>query len=409
MKQKNALLSPPKDFLSPAGTVAVFVYLLFVILPVNAAYAQTFRGFISRVQNASDSLSRNRSIDDYLGHHLVPIVEDSVVHFIYRGKGNVVAVPGEINGWDPPKAVMTRVRGTDLFYHTDTVPVDGRVEYKLWIDSVWRLDSLNPRRAMGGFGDNSDVWMPEYNPSLWTPDSNGVVVGRLDTLWIESEYLHLKHPVIVYVPTIPRRETDDALPLLLVMDGVDYLTFAKMHLMIDNLLSTNRIQPVVAAFVEPRTGLHVDSTNRRMTEYAANDSYLDFLQMEVVPHLEQSYMVSRDPDKRLIMGASMGGLISTYAVLKRPAFVGNCAAQSPAYRQADSAVIRLVRNIYHTSARVYIQTGTIHDTGTEARYVYESIREKGARITYEEFHEGHNWTNWRTHMSDILEFFFPTK
>ena len=143
-----------------------------------------------------------------------------------------------------------------------------------------------------------------------------------------------------------------------------------------------------------------------MKAYSASEAYLDFLEREVTPFIEQRYHDSTRPADRLLLGASMGGLISTYAVITRPGFAGNCAAQSPAYLQADSAVIKLLGHLGHVTANLYIQTGTIHDTEVEANLVQNLLKEKGATIRYEEFHEGHNWTNWRAHLARILEHFF---
>ncbi|HEV8537866.1 MAG TPA: hypothetical protein VGR15_02985, partial [Bacteroidota bacterium] len=203
--------------------------------------AQTFNGFKSKVEGASDSLVASKVITDYIAVHSIPIVEDSLVHFVYRGKGIAVAFPGEMNGWNPSFGIATRVRGTDLFYRTDTVPVDARVEYKLWVDSAWMLDPANPRRAMGGYGENSDVRMPEYEPSSWIDPDTDRPEGKLDTLWVESKFLHLRHAVIVYTPAAQPGGSEQNFPLVLVTDGIDYLAFGKMHITIDRLLDSNRI------------------------------------------------------------------------------------------------------------------------------------------------------------------------
>ena len=70
-------------------------------------------------------------------------------------------------------------------------------------------------------------------------------------------------------------------------------------------------------------------------------------------------------------------------------------------------MIKLLDRIKQTGGAFYIQTGTIHDTQVEARLVSRLLREKGGKVTFEEFHEGHNWTNWRSKLDRILTHFFP--
>jgi enterochelin esterase-like enzyme len=378
----------------------------YLVIAFGNIQAQTFSEFILSVDRASDSLTTSQLITDYLSHHSIPVVEDSLIHFVYRGDSRLVAVPGEMNWWNPSQGTMKRVRTTNLFFRTDTIPIDGRVEYKLWVDSSWILDPLNSRTAMGGFGANSEVWMPNCKRSIDDEYHSTIAHGNIDTSWIDSKYLQRRYPAFVYTP--PGIMNDSRLPVAYITDGGDYLVFGKMNIILDNLIAAHRAAPIIAVFIDPRTILTDPASNMRMSDYAASDAYLDFLEKEVIPYVEQRYPVLHDPDKRLIMGASMGGLIGTYAVLKRPDVIGNCIAQSPAYRQADSAVIKLVERIERPSGRFYLETGTINDTQNEASYVRDELKKKNVRIMYEETHEGHNWTNWRRHLPKMLEYFFPT-
>ncbi len=370
------------------------------------AEAQQFPGFTRLLALEPDSAKKALIIDRYLKQHPAPIVEGVIVNFVYRGSARAAAVPGDLNGWNPRDAPMKRIVGTDLFVRRETLPDDARVEYKISADSAWILDPLNPRKAAGGFGENSELLMPGYTP--FASDTTSRNPGRtVDTLWLRSEALQRTYPVYILTPLTGTRGKQ--LPALYVTDGGEYLTLARMDAAINRLIASQAIRPVLGVFVDPRTDPADRSSNKRMTDYAANDSYLYFLEKELTPLLERRYGISPDPHDRLILGASMGGLIATYAVLRRPGFIANCAAQSPAYWQADTAVIKFLRRTGHCVGDFYIQTGTIHDTRMEAQLVERLLRERGARTTYEEYHEGHNWGNWRTKVEPILRHFFPPR
>lgn len=377
--------------------------ILFLLAFQANLHSQSYSELLKQIAASPDSLERARVIDRYLSSHPAPLVEDSLVRFYFRGPARLVAVPGDFNGWNPSASPMMRIGGTDLFVREDTIPVDGRVEYKLWVDSVWMLDPGNPRKAQGGFGENSELLMPGYGspPILWTSERR-----PLDTLSLGSSYLHRTYPIYVYTP--PGASPEKGLPTIYVTDGGEYLSLAGMDRILDRLILSKRIRPVVAVFIDPRTDPRDPSSNKRMTDYAASDPFLDFLEKEVSPVIRDKYRVSTDPANRLILGASMGGLISTYAVLRRGSFITKSASQSPAYLQADSAVIRLLKETDRARGDFYIQTGTIHDTRAEALLVNRLLSSKGARVVYEEYHEGHNWTNWRNKLDRILIHFFPS-
>jgi enterochelin esterase-like enzyme len=377
--------------------------LLFGLLSI--ANSQPFARFTRSLELQPDSARKVLLIDRYLSQHPCPIVEHSNVYFVYRGKGLAAASPGDLNGWNPAAAPMTRISGTDLFMRFDTLPYDARVEYKIWVDSAWILDPLNPRKALGGFGENSELRMPGY--VLPASDTTRLPGRSADTIWLKSDALHRTVPVYVLSPT---GVTGGAkLPVVYVTDGGEYMTLGRLDAALDRLVTAHAIRPVLGVFIDPRTDPHDRSSNMRMTDYAASDAFLDFLEKELSPLLERRYGISGNPRDRLILGASMGGLIATYAVLKKPGFIANCASQSPAYWQADSAVVRLLRPMQRCVGDFYIQTGTIHDTQTEALLVSTLLRERGAAVTYEEYHEGHNWGNWKTKLDSILTHFFAAR
>jgi len=366
--------------------------------------AQSFDEFLSKVAHAEDSAAAARLVNEYMGGRNAPVVEKDQVHFLYRGRAEHVAVPSELNRWNPSAGMMNKIDGTDLFFRSESLPPNGRVEYKIWVDSAWMLDPLNQRTSPGGFGANSDVWMPGYRPSPLITEAPGVPHGAIDTLWIESAALRRKHPVFIYTP--PGITSGTKYPSIVVTDGADYLGFGRMNLVLDNLIAAGKIRPIIGIFVDPRTDLNDNSTNHRMNDYAASDEFLEFLEKEVVPKVASRYPVSPSAKERVILGASMGGLIATYAGLKRPEFFPNCAAQSPAYIQADSAVMKTVEALPRVSLRVFMQTGLLNDTQPEAKHVATLLRKKGATVRYEEFPEGHNWKNWGSHLPKILEHFF---
>ncbi len=190
--------------------------------------------------------------------------------------------------------------------------------------------------------------------------------------------------------------------MIFVTDGGEYLSLGLMHNVLDNLIAGRRIRPVVAVFIDPRTDIGNSGTSKRMTDYAMSDTFVTFLIHDVRSRLIKEYRLTSDPGETAIMGASLGGLIATYAAYSRPEVFGLCAAQSPSYWFNGGAVIRLIRDGERRPVRFYIDTGTMRDSQTEAQAMRDVLLEKGYALRYAEYPEGHNWANWRARIADIL-------
>ncbi len=380
------------------------VLVLFCFQEQLFSQSFTFERFLGKLIEEPHAWSKSKMIDEYLAQHSLPLMEGNTVYFLYRGKGKVVQMAGDFNSWEPTKTTMVRIPQTDVFLHIEDIPRGGRMEYKFIVDDKWILDPFNNKKAPGGFGENSEVWSKEYQPPKEIEFLSRIQRGTVDTLYVESKVLNRRIPVFVYTPFGVMKES--RLPTLYVTDGGEYISLGKMTCVLDNLLSQQRIKPALVVFIDPRTDLNDQRTNHRRDDYIANDSFLDFIEHELAQKIERSYPATHSAKDRFIMGASLGGLISTYMVMLRSNFVKNCAAQSPAYNQANKAVMKLFSQVIRLDVNIYIDTGTINDTQEEASAVAEMLQEKGAKVSYTEYPEGHNWSNWRARIDDILEYFF---
>lgn len=379
------------------------VILFLFIITSTSLGQQKFTELINLLNSDTDSVHKGKMISSYLSSNKIPVVEENIIYFVYRGNAKIVAAPGELNGWNVEKSLMQKIDGTDLFFRVDTLDAAGRAEYKIWVDSVWMLDPLNQRKALGGFGYNSDVWMPWYSPPTEIEFDDGIPHGKIDTIWFESKILKRTHPILIYQPFTKLMKN---LPTVYVNDGGEYLSVAKMNNVLDNLIANNITKPVIGVFIDPRTDPANPESNMRMVDYSASEDYLKFLTDELVPFVEKNYSVSTEASDRLIMGASMGGLISTYVSYKRPDIFKNSAAQSPAYAQANFSVIEMIAEGEYKNINVYIDTGTLNDTKIVSRIAKALLIERKIKLNYTEYPEGHNWTNWRARLDDILKYFF---
>jgi len=371
-------------------------------------FGEQFVDFVARVVGERDTAARKNAVEAFVNKVRASgrlIIEDSTVYFMYYSIAKRVSVPSDLNGWSPAADTMKRIPGTDLFYLAKSVDKAARFEYKLVVDSTWILDPLNQQEAFGGYGPNSEIWMPRYSPPKDIQYRSEIAHGTIDTLRFKSALLGRTHPVFIYLPP-GYKNSRKTYPCIYVTDGGEYISLALMLNVLDNLMADKRIQPVVGIFVDPRTDPRNAQTSMRMLDYSMSDTFVNALLTELRPRLMKKYKLTTKPEHTAVMGASLGGLIATYAAYKHPEVFGLCAAQSPAYWWRDDAIIKLIQSGPQKQIKFYIDAGTIRDARDKAYKMKSILESKGNQILYREYPEGHNWANWRARLATILTYFW---
>ncbi len=110
----------------------------------------------------------------------------------------------------------------------------------------------------------------------------------------------------VYVPAqyVPGTEA----PFMVVQDGISFYQ-STMVPALDNLIAAGALPVMVVIFVEPGPN-GGETQGQRSYEYdSVSESYLNFVESELLPKVEQDYGVTltADPEGRATMGGSSGG------------------------------------------------------------------------------------------------------
>ncbi len=350
------------------------------------------------VLNSSPIPEKYKLIDDFISSvHSFPIIEDdTLVHFIIRKKASSVFLAGDFNNWKPDFECKN-VPYTDLWYYTTRFEPDARLDYKFVINrDTWILDPLNPQTIPGGFGDNSELLMPDYKIIPEIKYYDDFAHGTLKDTSLYCEYLKQDREVVLYLPY--NYSEFEKLPFILFQDGGDYLNFAMTKNILDYLIYHEMIEPVVGVFISPV---------KRTEEYAGDlkREYGNFIAHTVFPFLYNHYTISSDPEDHAVIGASNGGNISLWLGFHYPELFRKIGAQSS---YVEESLQREFKNDEKLSLTIYIDMGKYDIPKLEeliAQFIH-LLSEKGYSFTFKEFPEGHSWGNWRGHLSDILIKFF---
>ena len=122
-----------------------------------------------------------------------------------------------------------------------------------------------------------------------------------------------------------------------------------MPTLLDNLIHAGEIPPIIAVMIDPV---------ERQREYRINDEYRDFLCAEFVPMIDQRYHTAANREGRGVMGASLGGLISSYAAFSQPQIFSKVGGQSSAFHYAENELDSLLDKVPDVSFRFYLDVGT---------------------------------------------------
>jgi len=352
-------------------------------------------------------------IDAFLASQSFPIVLGSSMTFVYRGDAEAVHLKHWVFGL-PSSQQLKRLEGTDLWHLTLEIPAGSRVEYKLEVvrhgRGEWIQDPLNPNRARDPFGANSVAHGTGYTVPEWIKPDPEAPPGTIDEIRFQSQVFG-RRGVALYLPA--RYRLTRRYPLLVVHDGHDYLRYASLGPILDNLIYRREIPDLIVALT---------SSPNRLGEYAGDERHARFISDELVPNLERTLPLDARPQSRCLMGASFGAVAALTTALARPGFYGRLLLQSGSFAFTDigdrnargplfdpivAAMNHYRANPIAMSERVFISCGMYESLIYENRSLAPILAATGMEVRYVEARDGHNWENWRDRLREGLSWLFP--
>ena len=353
------------------------------------------------------------AVEAFLASHTFPIVEGTHCTFLYRGQAEAVNLRHFIFGL-PSVQPFAPVEGTDLWFLEIEIPAKSRIEYKFEVvhsgHGRWIEDPLNPNRSRDPFGSNSVCHGEGYAVPDWTQPDPEARTGTLDEIVVPSRALRRETRVTLYLPA--RFRTTRRYPLLIAHDGKDYLEYAGLRTVLDNLIHRLEVAEVIVACI--------DSPNR-LVEYANHLAHARYVTRELLPALEERLPLIGRPEGRALLGASFGAVASLAAAWRYPDVYGGLLLQSGSFAFTDigpqrrgpafEPVARFV-NTYRNqpvsvAERVFLSCGTYESLIYENRSLVPLLQSTGMDVRYVEARDGHNWENWRDRLRAGLAWLFP--
>jgi len=141
------------------------------------------------------------------------------------------------------------------------------------------------------------------------------------------------------------------------------------------------------------------------------DAYLDYVIDTVKPLVDRSFPTALSRSQTGIVGSSMGGLISLYALITRPEVFGLGGVVSPSLPWSNYRILDVLRERGLRDARIHVDMGGREGRGmtSDARRLRDLLRQlgcvQGRDLHYVEERQAiHRESAWARRLPDALRF-----
>jgi len=367
--------------------------------------------------------------EPYNGDMLHDASQYEIVTFLYRSEELLenVFILAEFNHVLPQEYVYEWIEGTDIYYKSFVLPKNAQAQYRIiendmlggifagdkYKDRIHSMmnhpDPLSPHieTITDALGPGQDVMFSHVRAhaphikNLLVPLEKG---GEVTPYEIASDILGYSRRINVYTP--PEYNPAEKYPSLVLLDGTDFLKYSKVNTILDNLIQTKTIKPIIAILVD--AGMK-DGQTTRYEEYPLNHDFANSLVNEVIPFVNERYPLSEINTDYVISGFSYGGLAAIYVAFEYPDKIKHVLSLSGSvhYGKDDEHEL-MIKRIAFTEPRDIVMKlnvgkleGEYHWNSpawanqlVSHRHLVTILKMKGYDFTYQEYAGDHSAASW---------------
>lgn len=199
--------------------------------------------------------------------------------------------------------------------------------------------------------------------------SNSIAQGntatkQVSTFTIEAPQLQSTKKIWIYLPK-NYNASKRKYPVIYMHDAQNIFnnktsSFGEWN--VDEKLDSLRAQVIIVGIEHGNEKRIEELTPYKNTKYGGGnaDNYLEFIVNNLKPKIDTQYRTKPNAENTAIMGSSLGGLTSYYAVLKYPKAFGKAGVFSPSFDYSKDIYTR-TENIKKIKAKIYFLYGDNED------------------------------------------------
>ena len=187
------------------------------------------------------------------------------------------------------------------------------------------------------------------------------VLGTTEEIW--SSQLSEKRVLNVYLPDEYTKNTDKTYPVIYLLDGSADEDFIHICGIVQFLTMIEAMPPTIVvgiANIDRRRDFtfptSIDSDKKAYPTTGGSAKFLSFLEKDLEPYVQKKYRVSSST----IIGQSLGGLLASEVLLRKPALFSTYIIVSPSLWWDNESLLKKapgLLKIPNKSTSVYITVG----------------------------------------------------
>ena len=272
----------------------------------------------------------------------------------------------------------------------------------------------------------STLLFSQSNKSKSTETTKPFVLGVIDE--IQSKELGEKRILNIYLPEGYKAEEATKYPVIYLLDGSadeDFIHIAGL-VQFNSFEWINQVPKSIVVgiatvdrrrdFTFPTT---IEKDKKRFPTSGHSDRFIAFIEKELQPFIDKKYKTTTS---KTIIGQSLGGLLETEILLKKPNLFNKYVIVSPSIWWDNASILNLDSPVFQENfgqqTEIYIAVGKEGLTPTEIPRVMEvdanllaekikATKSKSIKVYFDYFPQENHATILHPAASNSFKFFYP--
>ena len=220
-------------------------------------------------------------------------------------------------------------------------------------------------------------------------NSQNTDIKHVTIITVKASELNTEKKIWLYLPKT-YDNSKKSYPVLYMHDAqnlFDSKTSYAGEWHVDEFLDTVADNESIVVAVEHGNEKRIDElTPFKNKKYGggSGDNYLEFMVNTLKPYIDSNYRTKKERKNTTILGSSLGGLISFYAVLKYPDTFGKVGVFSPAFWINPEIIEYIQTSKGFENSKFYFMAGTEESESmiSDMDSIITILKEKGVPNTY---------------------------
>ncbi len=240
-----------------------------------------------------------------------------------------------------------------------------------------------------------------------------------DKVEIKSKILNENRTLNIYLPNGYSKNTTKKYPVIYLLDGsidedfihiagiVQFGSFSWINMIPETIVVGISNVDRKRDFTFPTT---IERDKKDFPTAGKSENFINFIENELQPFVDSNYNTN---NTKTIIGQSLGGLLATEILLKKPHLFDNYIIISPSLWWNNESLLKIKPKEYKTKKSIYIAVGKEGEVMERtAKELYEKLnieKTKNTILFYEFFEKQNHGDALHLAVYDAFEKIFKTK